>query len=203
MGKKVTAKKVTAKNKVKAKTKSVKKSAPAKKAVKKAKPAAKKAAPKKSVKKAAKPVAKAKVNVKAKTVKKAAAKVKTKLAAKKPAAVKATAFKAPTAKPSAKIDYSKAITPLGDRLVIRLVQAERVTPGGLILPDSVSSTSGYLKGEVLAAGHGTYTKKGHHRLLDVKIGDVVLFSEYSSTKVKFNNEDLHIVHENEVLGVAE
>ena len=187
------AKKVTAKKKVKAKAKPVKKSAPAKKAVKKAKPAAKKAAPKKTVKKAAKPVTKAKAMVAAKPAKKAAVKAKAKPAAPK----------APAAKAAVKIDYTKAITPLGDRLVIRLVQVERVTPGGLILPDSVSSTSGYLKGEVLAAGHGTYTKKGHHKLLDVKIGDVVLFNEYSSTKVKFNNEDLHIVHENEVLGVAE
>lgn len=170
-----------AKKKVKAK--------PAKKAVKKAaKPAAKKV-----VKKIAKKPAK-------KTVKKAAKKVSKPVAKK---SVKAKPVKAQPAKPATKIDYSKAITPLGDRLVIRLVQAERVTPGGLILPDSVSSTSGYLKGEVLAAGHGTYTKKGHHKLLDVKIGDVVLFNEYSSTKVKYNNEDLHIVHENEVLGVAE
>ncbi|WP_409478202.1 GroES family chaperonin [Pseudobdellovibrio sp. HCB154] len=183
--------KVTAKKKVKAAKKTAKpakpakkKAVPAKKAVKKtAKPAAKKATAKKTVK------AVAKKSVKAKPVKKSAP-------------VKAAAPKVQPAKPVAKIDYTKAITPLGDRLVIRLTQTERVTPGGLILPDSVSSTSGYLKGEVLAAGHGTYTKKGHHKLLDVKIGDVVLFNEYSSTKVKYNNEDLHIVHESDILGVT-
>lgn len=176
--------KVTAKKKVKA----------AKKTAKPVKPAKKKAAPaKKAVKKTAKSAAKK--NAAKKPVKKV-----TKAVVKK--SVKAAAPKAPAAKPVAKIDYTKAITPLGDRLVIRLTQAERVTPGGLILPDSVSSTSGYLKGEVLAAGHGTYTKKGHHKLLDVKIGDVVLFSEYSSTKVKYNNEDLHIVHESDILGVT-
>ncbi|MCM2354955.1 MAG: co-chaperone GroES [Pseudobdellovibrio sp.] len=195
-------KKVTAKKKVKAAKKTskpaAKKAAPAKKAVKKtAKPAVrpakgKKAAAKKQPKKTIKKVTKA-------VAKKS---VKAKPAAKKSAPVKAAAPKAPAAKPVAKIDYTKAITPLGDRLVIRLTQTERVTPGGLILPDSVSSTSGYLKGEVLAAGHGTYTKKGHHKLLDVKIGDVVLFNEYSSTKVKYNNEDLHIVHESDVLGVT-
>lgn len=187
--------KVTAKKKVKAAKKTAKpvkpakkKAAPAKKAVKKtAKPAAKKAAAKKPVKKVTKAVVKK--SVKAKPVKKSA-----------PA--KTAAPKVQPAKPVAKIDYTKAITPLGDRLVIRLTQTERVTPGGLILPDSVSSTSGYLKGEVLAAGHGTYTKKGHHKLLDVKIGDVVLFNEYSSTKVKYNNEDLHIVHESDILGVT-
>lgn len=193
----VVAKKVIAKKKVKAAKKTAKpakKSAPAKKAVKKtAKPAAKKAAAKKQTKKTIKKVTKAvvKKSVKAKPATK---KVAAKAPVKKSAPVKAAAPKA--------IDYTKAITPLGDRLVIRLTQAERVTPGGLILPDSVSSTSGYLKGEVLAAGQGTYTKKGHHKLLDVKIGDVVLFNEYSSTKVKYNNEDLHIVHESDILGVT-
>lgn len=155
-----------------------------------------------------KPKAKAKSAKKAASVKKAAVK---KPAAKKAAPKKAVkkivkaklAKKATPAKPAVQVDYTKAITPLGDRLVIRLTRTEKVSPGGLILPDSVSSTEGYLKGEVLAAGHGTYTKKGHHKLLDVKIGDTVLFSEYSSTKVKFNNEDLHIVHENDVLGVTE
>lgn len=190
-----------AKKKVKAAKKTAKpakKSTPAKKAVKKtAKPAAKKAAAKKPVKKVTKAVVKKSVKAKP-----AAKKTATKAPVKKSAPVKAAAPKVQAAKPVAKIDYTKAITPLGDRLVIRLTQTERVTPGGLILPDSVSSTSGYLKGEVLAAGHGTYTKKGHHKLLDVKIGDVVLFNEYSSTKVKYNNEDLHIVHESDILGVT-
>lgn len=171
---------------------------------------------KKSVKKAPakKMTAKSKLKAKAKPVKKAAAKkaapkkvVKKSTPAKKNTAKKTTPAKAvakvSAAKPVVKIDYTKAITPLGDRLVIRLVKTEKVSPAGLILPDSMSSTEGYLKGEVLVAGHGAYTKKGHHKLLDVKIGDVVLFSEYSSTKVKFNNEDLHIVHESEILGVTE
>lgn len=154
----------------------VKKTAAKKKTVKKAKPAKKVAAKKKTVKKAA--------------PKKAAKKV-----------VKAAPVKKATT-PKATVDYTKVITPLGDRLVIRLKSTEKVTPAGLILPDSATSAEGYLKGEVLACGSGTYTKKGHHKALDVKIGDIVLFNEYSSTKVKFNNEDLHIVHENEVLGVA-
>lgn len=177
-------KKVKANVKAKAKAKpAAKAKAPAKKAVKKtAKPAPKKAAPKKVV------------------AKKSAAKKPV----KKTTASKAVSAKLEFTKPVVKkIDYTKAITPLGDRLVVRLTQAERVSPGGLILPDSVSTTSGFLKGEVLATGHGTYTKKGHHKLLDVKVGDVILFSEYSSTKVKYNNEDLHIIHENEVLGVTE
>ena len=179
------AKNVKAKKKIMAKAKPVKKATPAKKPAKKA------------VKKTAKPVKKAAPK------KSAAKKSVTKPAAKKSAPAKAVAFK-PTVKPApkAKVDYTKAITPLGDRLVVRLTQVERMSPGGLFLPDSVSSTTGYLKGEVLAAGHGTFTKKGHHKLLDVKIGDLILFSDYSSTKIKYNDEDLHIVHETDVLGVT-
>lgn len=173
------AKKTTVKKSAKkpaSKSKPVKKVA-AKKAVAK-KPVAKKSAPKKT---AVKKVVK-KSSPKAKPVKKALAK--------------------PITKPTTKVDYTKAITPLGDRLVVRLVKAESITAGGIILLESSASTEGYLKGEVLAAGQGTYTKKGHHKLLDVKIGDVVLFNDYASTKIKFNNEDLHIVHENDVLGVS-
>ncbi|AZZ37826.1 co-chaperone GroES [Bdellovibrio sp. qaytius] len=174
--KKVTPKKAAPKAKPAKKAKPVKKTAAKK-------PVAKKTAPKKAVKKSA---------PKAKPVKKTAKPIKKAAPAKKAVATKA----------APKVDYTKAITPLGDRLVIRLVKAESVSAGGIILLDSSAPTAGYLKGEVLAAGHGTYTKKGHHKLLDVKIGDIVLFNDYSSTKVKFNNEDLHIVHENEVLGVT-
>lgn len=159
----------------------------------------KKAAAKKPVKK---PAVKAKTKAKPTAKKPAAKKAAPKKAIKKVAPLKKAV--STKASPAAKVDYTKAITPLGDRLVIRLTQSEKVTPGGLILLDSTTTTTtGYLKGVVLAAGHGTFTKKGHHKLLDVKIGDTVLFNDYASTKVKFNNEDLHIVHENEVLGVTE
>jgi chaperonin GroES len=174
----VVAKKGTAK-KVKAKKSTAKKTKPAQKV------------------KSSKPVKKAKPAAKKKTTKKAAPKKAT-------APKKKLSSKTSSVKPvKTSVDYTKAITPLGDRLVIRLVQSEKITPAGLILLDSATSAEGYLKGEVLATGHGTYTKKGHHQALDVKVGDTVLFNEYSSTKVKFNNEDLHIVHENEVLGVAQ
>jgi len=108
------------------------------------------------------------------------------------------------AKPKHKnTDYSKVITPLGDRLVVRPIAAERVTAGGLILPDSATSTVGYIKGEVLAAGQGELNKKGHIKHLDVKVGQKILFSEYASTQVKFNDETLHIVHEKDVLGIVD
>ena len=120
----------------------------------------------------------------------------------------------PMAKPVAKpvnkpvaavsVDYSKAITPLGDRLVVKVVNTERVTPGGLIIPDTASSVAtGYLKAKVLAVGSGGKNKKGNLKPLDVKVGDAVLFSEHSGTKVTFNTEDLLIIHETDVMGVVQ
>lgn len=153
-----------------------------------------------------KPKAKANVKTKAKPKKviKVKAKAKPKLKAK---------IKTPKSKPKAQakpapqqkinIDYSKAITPLADRLVVRLVQGERVTAGGLIIPDSVNTATGYLKGFVLAIGSGTKNKKGFVRPMDVKTGDTVLFSEYSGIKVKFNSEDLQIIKETDVMGIVQ
>ncbi len=146
-----------------------------------------------------------------KTVKKAATKVakktvklKTKVAlnvTKKTPAKKATPQVAAVI--SKNIDYSKAITPLGDRLVVRLVHSERVTPGGLIIPETASQAEGFLKAEVLAVGSGSKNKKGAIKAMDVKIGDTVLFSQYSGTKVEFNSEELQIIKEIDVMGVIQ
>ena len=93
---------------------------------------------------------------------------------------------------------------MGDRLVVKVVQAEKMTPGGLFIPDSVSSfATGYLKAKVLAIGHGGTSKKGHLQPLDVKVGDTVLFAEHSGTKVTFNSEELQIIHESDVMGVVQ
>ena len=159
---------------------------------------------KKTVVKAAKKTVSARKTKTAKT--KAKAKVVAKSQVSKKAVVKTVVSKMAQvqAKPKLKnIDYSKVITPLGDRLVVRPVVAERVTAGGLILPDSVTSAVGYIKGEVLAAGQGELNKKGHIKHLDVKVGQKVLFSDYASTQVKFNDETLHIVHEKDVLGIVD
>lgn len=170
-----------------------------------------KKAVKKSVKKVVKKVTKKPVKKavkKSKPVKKAASK---KSSAKKPSpkktVKKATAqakVKAPKLSPIVKVDYSKAITPLEDRLVVRLINSERITPGGLIIPDTATSiAAGYLKATVLAAGHGIKNKKGQLRPLDVKVGDTVLVWQDSGTKVKFNSEDLLIIHEYDVMGILQ
>lgn len=172
-----------------------------KKKAKKAKPAVK---AKKVIKKA-KPVKVVK-KTKPKMAVKTKAKVKNKQVTKiKKAAVKTIQTKAKSlAKAStAKVDYSKAITPLGDRLVVRVANGERVTAGGLIIPDTVSSATGFLKATVLAVGRGSQNKKGFIKLMDVQVGDSVLFSEHAGTKVKFNSEDLQIIHETDVMGIVQ
>ncbi|MBC7419601.1 MAG: co-chaperone GroES [Bdellovibrio sp.] len=105
------------------------------------------------------------------------------------------------AQPAKNVDYSKAITPLADRIVVRVESPERVTSGGLIIPETVSQAAGFLKATVLAVGAGGTNKKGMLRPLDVKVGDTVLFAEHSGTKVQFNSEDLQIIHEYDVMGI--
>lgn len=164
---------------------------PAKTKASKTKASKTKAAALKSKKKKIK-VTKKSTAVKKKTVKKAAgSKSSVPVAASKPAVTK----------PS--IDYTKAVTPLGDRLVVRVLSGERVTAGGLIIPDTASMATGYLKAVVLASGSGAKNKKGSLRPLDVQVGDEVLFSEHAGIKIRFNDEDLQIIHETDVMGVIQ
>ena len=169
---------------------------------------------KKTVVKKAKAAKKAvKKNVKQKSAKskptkkaiaaKPAKKTSTVKAVSKPVskAVALTKVKSPA--PKVITDYSKAITPLLDRLVVRVVNSERITAGGLIIPETALLATGYLKAEVLAIGTGIKSKKGYLKPLDVKVGDMVLFAEYAGTRVQFNSEDLHIIHESDVMGILQ
>ncbi len=175
---------------------------------------AKKQSPKKTGKKspAKKVIKKITKKVVQKSVKKAVPKKAAKKPIKKPAkvAVKKTAvplkaklIPVKTAKPVKLTDYSKAFTPLADRLVVRVAETEKVTAGGIIIPDLASAVSGYLKGEVLAVGNGAKNKKGNIKPLDVKLGDFVLFAQYSGTKIEFNAEELQIVKESDVMGIVQ
>ncbi len=187
------------KKKKKVVKKVVKKAIQVKKMVKKAAKKTVKATVKKAAKKiAAKPAKKAA----AKPAKKASTKKATQAPVKKPAP-KMTPIQKPKPTSKANVDYSKAITPLGDRLVVRVLSGERITAGGLIIPDSASLATGYLKATVMAVGAGGKSKKGLLRPLDVKVGDSVLFSEHSGTKVNFNAEELQIIHESDVMGIVQ
>ena len=106
-------------------------------------------------------------------------------------------------RPTPMVDYGKVITPLLDRLVVKVLSGERLTAGGLIIPDTANVAGGYLKAKVLAVGSGIKTKKGNLRPLDVKVGDIVLFNQHAGTEVKFNSEELQIIHESDVMGVVQ
>jgi len=94
-----------------------------------------------------------------------------------------------------------AIKPLDDRIVIRSLDAEEKTAGGILLPDTAKEKP--QKAKVLAVGTGRLTDEGKRIPLDVKVGDTVLFGKYAGTEVKWNGEDLKILRESEVLAVIE
>ena len=94
-----------------------------------------------------------------------------------------------------------AIKPLDDRLVVRNLEAEEKTSGGILLPDTAKEKP--QKAKVLAVGAGRLTDEGKRIPLDVKVGDTVLFGKYSGTEVKWNGEELRILRESEVLAVVD
>ncbi len=89
--------------------------------------------------------------------------------------------------------------PLHDRVLVRRVEAEQKTAGGIIIPDSVQEKP--QEGEVVAIGSGTKTEAGTITPLDVKAGDKILFGKWSGTEVKVNGEDLIIMKESDILGI--
>jgi len=93
------------------------------------------------------------------------------------------------------------LTPLYDRLVVRRVDGEETTSGGIIIPESAKERP--MRGEVVAAGDGKRLDDGSVTPLDVKAGDVVLFGKYAGTEIKVGGIEQLILREDEVLGVVE
>ena len=91
--------------------------------------------------------------------------------------------------------------PLHDRVLVRRVNAEEKTAGGIIIPDTAKEKP--QEGEVIAVGAGTLNEKGELRPLDVKAGDRILFGKWSGTEVKLNNEELLIMKESDIMGILE
>src|SRR6188768_2700328 len=91
--------------------------------------------------------------------------------------------------------------PLHDRVVLRRVEEDQRTPGGIIIPDTAKEKP--VQGEVLAVGQGVRNEKGDLIALDVKPGDRVLFGKWSGTEVKIDGEELLIMKEGDILGVLE
>ena len=93
------------------------------------------------------------------------------------------------------------IRPLHDRVVVRRMEEERTSAGGIVIPDS--ATEKPIQGEIIAAGNGKILDSGEARPLDVKVGDRVLFGKYSGTEVKLEGEDLLVMREEDIMGVIE
>lgn len=93
------------------------------------------------------------------------------------------------------------LRPLHDRVVIKRMEEERTSPGGIVIPDS--ATEKPIKGEVLAVGNGKISDSGDARPLDLKVGDTVLFGKYSGTEVKVEGEDLLVMREDDIMAVIE
>jgi len=93
------------------------------------------------------------------------------------------------------------IRPLHDRVVVRRMEEERTSAGGIVIPDS--ATEKPIQGEVIAVGNGKILDSGETRPLDVKVGDRVLFGKYSGTEIKLDGEDFLVMREEDIMGVIE
>ena len=91
------------------------------------------------------------------------------------------------------------IRPLHDRVVVKRMEEERTSAGGIVIPDS--ATEKPMKGEVVAVGNGKVGDSGEIRALDVKVGDQILFGKYSGTEIKIDDDEVLIMREEDILGV--
>lgn len=93
------------------------------------------------------------------------------------------------------------LKPLNDRIVVKRIEEEQRTAGGIIIPDSAKEKP--IQGEVKAVGSGKLLEDGSRRPLDVKTGDYVLFGKYSGTDIKVEGEELLIMREDDILAIVE
>ncbi len=91
------------------------------------------------------------------------------------------------------------IRPLHDRVVVKRMEEERTSAGGIVIPDSAAEKP--MKGEVVAVGNGKVSDSGEIRSLDVKVGDQILFGKYSGTEIKIDGDEVLIMREEDILGV--
>ena len=93
------------------------------------------------------------------------------------------------------------IRPLHDRIIVKRMEEERMSAGGIVIPDTAAEKP--IKGEVIAVGNGKLLDNGEIRALDVKKGDKVLFGKYSGTEVKVDGEEYLVMREEDVMAVIE
>ncbi|NIU11506.1 MAG: co-chaperone GroES [Phycisphaerae bacterium] len=93
------------------------------------------------------------------------------------------------------------IRPLHDRVIVKRMEEEKTSPGGIVIPDS--ATEKPIKGEVVAVGNGKVLDSGERQQLAVKEGDKVLFGKYSGTEVKVDGEEYLVMREDDIMGVLD
>lgn len=93
------------------------------------------------------------------------------------------------------------LRPMQDRLIVKRLEEEQKTAGGLFIPDTAKEKP--MRGEVVAVGKGKKTEDGKLIALDVKVGDKVLFGKYAGTEIKVDGEEYLIMREDDILGVIE
>ena len=94
-----------------------------------------------------------------------------------------------------------SIRPLHDRVLVRRVEEDKKTPGGIVIPDTAAEKP--MQGEVVAVGNGKLLDNGELRALDVKAGDKILFGKYSGTEVKVDGEELIVMREDDIMAIVE
>ena len=93
------------------------------------------------------------------------------------------------------------LRPLHDRVIVKRMEEERMSAGGIVIPDS--ATEKPVRGEVLAVGNGKILDNGEKRALDISVGDAILFGKYSGTEVKVDGEELLVMREEDIMAVIE
>jgi chaperonin GroES len=93
------------------------------------------------------------------------------------------------------------IRPLHDRVIVKRLEEEKTSAGGIIIPDSAAEKP--IQGKIVAVGKGKILESGEVRPLDVKVGDKILFGKYGGTEVKVDGEDLLVMREEDVMAVIE
>jgi chaperonin GroES len=93
------------------------------------------------------------------------------------------------------------IRPLHDRVIVKRIEEERTSPGGIVIPDTAAEKP--VQGKVVAVGKGKILEDGQVRPLDVKVGDKILFGKYSGTEVKIEGEELLVMREEDLMAVIE
>ena len=93
------------------------------------------------------------------------------------------------------------VRPLHDRVVVKRLDAEEKTTGGIIIPDTAKEKP--MQGEIIAAGPGARNEQGQLQALDVKAGDKILFGKWSGTEVKIDGQELLIMKESDIMGIID